>query len=108
MLALTSQNIRLKARAKTKEDAIRAAGQVLVDSGFITSGYVDSMLGRERQANTYLSHGIAIPHGMPQDRELIQRTGVSVVQLPEGVLWNEGQIVHLVVGNGDAAVVVVY
>jgi len=98
MLALTSQNIRLKARAKTKEDAIRAAGQVLVDSGFIASGYVDSMLGRERQANTYLSHGIAIPHGMPQDRELIQRTGVSVVQLPEGVLWNEGQIVHLVVG----------
>jgi len=98
MLTLAPQNVRMRVRAKSKEEAILVAGQVLVDSGFIAPGYVDSMLGRERQANTYLSHGIAIPHGMPQDRELIGKTGVSVVQIPEGVLWSEGQIVHLVVG----------
>ena len=69
MISLTTQNVRLDVSAKTKEEAIRAAGQLLVESGCIDPGYIESMLGRERQANTYLSHGIAIPHGMPQDRE---------------------------------------
>ena len=83
---------------RNKEEAIRAAGQVLVDSGHIAPGYVESMLGREGQANTYLGNGIAIPHGMQKDRELIRQTGVSVVQLPDGVEWNEGQTVRIVVG----------
>ncbi len=83
---------------QNKEEAIRAAGQVLVDSGHIAPGYIESMLGREQQANTYLGNGIAIPHGMGKDRELIHRTGVSVVQIPEGVEWNKGQTVRIVVG----------
>ena len=98
MLQLTSQNIQLHAHAKNKEEAIRAAGRVLVDAGNIAPGYVESMLGRESQANTYLGNGIAIPHGMGKDRELIHQTGVSVVQFPDGVEWNPGQIVRIVVG----------
>ncbi|HSI13137.1 MAG TPA: phosphoenolpyruvate--protein phosphotransferase [Chthoniobacter sp.] len=98
MIQLTSQNIQLHAQAKNKEDAIRQAGRVLIEAGNIAPGYVESMLGREQQANTYLGNGIAIPHGMGKDRELIQRTGVCVVQFPEGVEWNPGQIVRIVVG----------
>lgn len=98
MIELTPKNIQLHARAKNKDEAIREAGRVLVDSGNIAPGYVESMLGREQQANTYLGNGIAIPHGMQKDRELIHRTGVSVVQFPEGVAWNPGQTVRLVVG----------
>src|SRR5438874_7671964 len=98
MIELTSANIRLGQRATTKEEAIRAAGRVLVEVGNIAPGYVRSMLGREQQANTYLGNGIAIPHGMPADRDLIRRTGISVVQLPEGVEWNPGERVRLVVG----------
>lgn len=98
MIQLTAQNILLRAAAQDKEQAIRTAGRVLVESGYIADAYVESMLGRELQANTYLGNGIAIPHGMGQDRELIKRTGVSVVQFPAGVEWNEGQTVYLVVG----------
>ncbi len=98
MIKLTSQNIRLGHRAATKEEAIRAAGQVLVDAGHIAPAYVESMLGREGQANTFLGHGIVIPHGMGKDRELIHATGVSVVQIPDGVIWNEGQTARLIVG----------
>ena len=85
-------------RVANKEEAIRSAGQILVDSGHIAPGYIESMLGREEQANTYLGNGIAIPHGMQKDRELIHQTGVSVVQLPDGVEWNKGQTVRIVVG----------
>ncbi len=98
MIQLTSQNIQLQAQAKNKEEAIRAAGRVLINAGNIAPGYIESMLGREEQANTYLGNGIAIPHGMGKDRELIHKTGVSVVQFPDGVEWNPGQIVRIVVG----------
>jgi multiphosphoryl transfer protein len=98
VIQLTPRNVQLNARARNKEEAIREAGRVLVESGNIDAGYVESMLGRERQANTYLGNGIAIPHGMQKDRELIHQTGVSIVQVPEGVEWNPGQTVTLVVG----------
>ena len=98
MIQLTSQNMQLHAHAVTKEEAIRAAGHLLIETGNIESAYVESMLGREQQANTYLGNGIAIPHGMGKDRELIRQTGVCVVQLPDGVEWGDGQTVRLVIG----------
>ncbi|HEY5705040.1 MAG TPA: phosphoenolpyruvate--protein phosphotransferase [Terrimicrobiaceae bacterium] len=98
MIQLTPQNIRIGARAANKNEAIRAVGQVLVESGFIEPGYIESMIGREGQANTYLGNGISIPHGMAKDRELIRATGISVVQLPEGVEWGPGKVAHLIVG----------
>jgi phosphoenolpyruvate-protein phosphotransferase len=98
MIQLTPQNIRIGARAANKNEAIRAAGQVLVESGCIEPGYIESMIGREGQANTYLGNGISIPHGMAKDRELIRATGISVVQLPEGVEWGPGKRAHIIVG----------
>ncbi len=98
MIQLTPQNIRIGASAANKNEAIRAAGQVLVESGFIEPGYIESMIGREGQANTYLGNGISIPHGMAKDRELIRATGISVVQFPEGVEWGPGKVAHLIVG----------
>jgi phosphocarrier protein FPr len=76
---------------------------LLVDSGNIDSGYAESMLGREKVANTYLGEGIAIPHGLLKDRELIRETGIAVVQVPRGVEWNPGESVRLVVGIAAAS-----
>jgi multiphosphoryl transfer protein len=98
MIELDRRQIRLQARPGSKAEAIRQAGQILVASGHIEAGYIDSMLGREQVANTYLGNGIAIPHGLPQDRELIRRTGIAVMQVPGGVAWNESETVHLIVG----------
>ena len=97
MIKLTQATIRLNAQARDKTEAIRIAGSLLVDSGNMQSGYVDSMLLREKVANTYLGNGIAIPHGLPKDRELIIQTGISVTQFPAGVQWNQGETVYLVV-----------
>jgi multiphosphoryl transfer protein len=98
MIRLDSSSVRLNASAKDKTDAIRQVGRLLVDAGFIETGYVDSLLAREQVANTFLGNGIAIPHGIPKDRALIKQTGVAVLQLPTGVEWNPGDRVHLVVG----------
>lgn len=98
MLALTTGQVSLNAHPANKQEAIRQVGQLLVQNGNIEAGYIDSMFGREKVANTYLGNGIAIPHGLPKDRELIRETGIAVVQVPGGVTWNEGERVHLVVG----------
>ncbi|MGF1642046.1 MAG: phosphoenolpyruvate--protein phosphotransferase [Thiotrichales bacterium] len=97
MLKLTPATVRLAAQARDKTEAIRIAGSLLVDSGNMQSGYVDSMLLREKVANTYLGNGIAIPHGLPKDRDLIIQTGIAVAQFPQGVSWNQGETVYLVV-----------
>ena len=98
MVALDAAAVRISASPSDKTDAIRQVGSILVDCGNIEPGYVDSMLARERVANTFLGNGIAIPHGIPKDRGLIRHTGVAVLQVPSGVEWNPGEMVHLVVG----------
>ncbi|HZG40347.1 MAG TPA: HPr family phosphocarrier protein, partial [Nodosilinea sp.] len=98
MINLMPEDVRLKATAHSKEDAIRQVGELLVANGRIQPGYVESMQLRESQANTYLGNSIAIPHGQPAKRDLIVTTGIAVLQIPAGVEWNPGEMVRLVVG----------
>lgn len=88
--------ISLQTSPEDKETAIREAGQLLVKAGCIDPAYVDSLLKRESVANTFLGHGVAIPHGMIEDRHLIRSTGIAILQIPGGLEWNPGQITHLV------------
>ncbi|MBN8229841.1 phosphoenolpyruvate--protein phosphotransferase [Corallococcus macrosporus] len=98
MLTLTPSQVRLGWTASDKAEAIRLVGQVMVESGFISPGYVDSMLKREQVSATFLGHGIAIPHGLPEARDLVLQTGVVVVQFPAGVAWSQDGHARLVVG----------
>jgi phosphocarrier protein FPr len=97
MLELEVANVRVGAVAASKEDAIRQVAALLTRAGCVAPRYAESMLARERVANTYLGKGVAIPHGMPRDRELIRRTGLAVLQVPAGVLWQDSDVARLVV-----------
>lgn len=90
--------VRINARATDKADAIRQAGRMLTDAGCVIAGYEDSMIAREAVANTFLGSGVAIPHGLGEDRGLVRRDGIVVLQFVDGIEWNPGQIAHLVVG----------
>lgn len=98
MLTLDETDIQLGATAADKAEAIQKVGALLVQAGHMQPAYITSMMNRETVANTYLGNGIAIPHGLPKDRDLILQTGIAVLQLPSGVEWNPGETVHLVVG----------
>lgn len=97
MVSLGPENVRIAAHAMDRADAIHQAGAILVEGGYIHPGYIHSMIKREQVSATYLGNGIAIPHGLPQDRQLIEHTGLSVLQVPHGVEWNSGEVVYLVV-----------
>lgn len=103
MLELDPEQVELGASPKTKHEAIRQVARLLIQNGNIDPRYVDSMFEREKVANTYLANGISIPHGMPEDREYVLKTGIAVLQVPNGVEWNEGETVRLVVGIAAAS-----
>jgi phosphocarrier protein FPr len=98
MFVMERKLIRLNAHPASKEDAIREVADLLITAGHIPPEYIESMLGREQQANTFLGNGIAIPHGMLKDKEAIRSTGVAVLQVPQGVVWNGEDKARLVVG----------
>ncbi len=98
MAILEVNRIKLGATADSKSDAIRQAGELLVSSGCVEPGYVDGMLAREDTMSTYLGNGVSIPHGQYENREQILQTGISVLQLPAGIEWEDGEKAHLVIG----------
>ena len=94
---LNKENVLLGLKSESKEDAIRRAGELLVKGGYVKEPYVEGMLARERDITTYIGKGIAIPHGENAVKEQILKTGIVVLQYPEGVKFGEGTA-HFVVG----------
>ncbi|SFC87928.1 phosphoenolpyruvate--protein phosphotransferase [Tropicimonas isoalkanivorans] len=97
MLTLTNELVAIGKTAADKADAIAQAVDLLTAAGKIDPRYGASMMGREKVANTFLGNGIAIPHGLPKDRDLIHDTAIAVVQLPSGVEWGPGDTARLIV-----------
>jgi mannitol/fructose-specific phosphotransferase system IIA component len=99
MSILSKERIQLNAAASDRTDAIRKAGDLLVKSGCVLPEYIDGMLKRETTMSTYLGSGVAIPHGVYENKDHILQTGISVLQLTQGVEWDEGgEAVYLVIG----------
>lgn len=94
---LRPENILVGLASESKEAAIRRAGELLVRGGYVEEPYVDAMLRREQLATTYLGMGIAIPHGTSDAKERVLRSGIVVLQYPEGVDFGDEKA-HLVIG----------
>ncbi len=103
MAIITPDLVRLNAQAAGKEEAIQQAGELLVQAGRVLPGYVNGMLARERTMSTYMGNGVAIPHGEFDNRADILQTGISVVQFPDGVEWEDGERAYLVIGIAAVA-----
>ena len=94
---LERKNIVLGCTPVTPEEAIRACGQRMVDSGYVDEAYIQGMLDREASFSVAIGSHVAIPHGTNDVKPLIKRTGVVVMTYPDGIDWN-GDKVKLVVG----------
>lgn len=103
MSILSKDRISLQTSAADKVDAIRKAGELLVASGAVLPEYVEGMLTREQSMSTSLGNGVAIPHGVYENRDHILQTGISVLQLTDGVDWDEGEKVYMVIGIAASA-----
>ena len=86
---LTIDGILLDQKASTKEEAIRLAGQALVDLGYVKESYIQAMLDREELVSTYMGMGLAIPHGTTHDADIIMKTGIVLLQFKDGVSFGD-------------------
>ena len=98
-----ASGILLQQPSVTKETAIRLAGKLLVDEGCVEPPYVEAMLDREKVFTTYMGMGIAIPHGTSEAKAQVKKTGITLVQFPEGVDFGDekANLVFGIAGIGD-------
>lgn len=100
---IIADGIKLGQEPVTKEEAIQAAGELLVKLGYVDESYVDAMQEREKLVSTYMGMGVAIPHGTTQAKGTVKKTGIVFLQYPEGVDFGseKAQLVFGIAGIGD-------
>lgn len=76
-MQLTCADIHFDRAIKTKDEALQRVVGRLTEAGHTTPAYLNGMREREGQISTYLGNGIAIPHGTPQSRDAVLKTGVK-------------------------------
>lgn len=100
---IDENGVKLNQSPVSKEEAIRAAGKLLVKQGCVDEAYVDAMIEREKLVSTYMGMGLAIPHGTSEAKDSVKKTGIVLVQYPKGIDFGEekAQLVFGIAGIGD-------
>ena len=94
---LKMENILTGLDPESKEEAIRRAGKLLHDAGYVDVDYIEAMIERENLTTTYMGMGLAIPHGTSEAKNAVKNSGIAVLQYPEGVDFGDEKA-HLVIG----------
>ena len=94
---LKIENIKTGLAPESKEDAIRRVGRLLHESGYVDASYIDAMIERENLTTTYMGMGLAIPHGTSEAKAAVKKSGIAVLQYPEGVDFDDEKA-HLIIG----------
>ena len=96
-ILLEKKNIILNCKPVSPEEAIKAVGRRMVESGYVEESYIQGMLDREKSFSVAIGSHVAIPHGTDEARSAIKKTGLVVMTYPEGIAWGD-DTVRLVVG----------
>lgn len=100
---LAKDNILTGLKTESKDEAILRAGHLLEQKGYVRKGYAEAMLKRENETTTYMGMGIAIPHGTDEAKKDIIRSGIVILQYPEGVDFGDEKayLIAGIAGKGD-------
>ncbi|MGX7148225.1 PTS sugar transporter subunit IIA [Enterococcus ureasiticus] len=104
MITLKKEDIVLNQSFSNKKNAIEAAGKLLSDQGYVEKEYIKKMIERDQLTTTYIGNMVAIPHGTDDSKQLINQSGIVILQIPEGVDFdgNEVKLIIGIAGLGDA------
>ncbi len=100
---IAAEGIKLGLKSVSKEEAIRAAGELMEKLGYVDHDYLEAMQERERLTTTYMGMGVAIPHGTDSAKKSVKKTGIVFLQYPDGVDFGDekAQLVFGIAGIGD-------
>lgn len=94
---IPTENILINQAIADRDSAIEAAGSKLVEAGAVTQDYIQAMKEREAIVSTYMGNFLAIPHGTDEAKSAVLKSGIVLIQAPEGIDW-DGNEVKVVVG----------
>ena len=102
-MLLREGNILLNQHFNSKDEAIKKVGELLVSGNYVKEAYIEKMLERENISTTYIGNNIAIPHGTSDSQNEILESGISIVQIPEGVSFGDdvAKVVIGIAGKGN-------
>ncbi len=103
---LTRENIELGASLDSQEETIRRAGELLVGNGYVEDKYIDSMFEREKSVSTFMGNAVAIPHGTSDSKQWIEKSGLSIITVPDGVEYGDGNIAQVCSDEENVAKIV--
>lgn len=85
---ILAENINLKAKAKDWKEAMTLSGKLLVNSNYITDGYIDLTIKTVEEFGPYIViiPGLALSHSRPDVTVL--KTGISLLTLSEPIHFN--------------------
>ena len=100
---IVAEGIKLGQASVSKEEAIRAAGELMEKLGYVEHDYLEAMQEREKLTTTYMGMGVAIPHGTDSAKKNVKKTGIVFLQYPDGVDFGDekAQLVFGIAGIGD-------
>jgi len=89
---LTLSQIKVPGTARSKDESIREAGEILVNAGAVTPEYIDAMFEREKSVSTYMGNYLAIPHGTNESKGSIKRSALSVIRYDSPLDWDGNEV----------------
>lgn len=100
---LVEEGIKTGLKSVPMNDAITAAGKLLNELGYVDEEYIPAMIKRNEEASIYMGLGIAIPHGTVDAKSRVKKSGIVILQYPDGVDFGgeKAQLVIGIAGVGD-------
>jgi mannitol/fructose-specific phosphotransferase system IIA component len=96
--SLPSDHVLLNREFASKLDVIQVIGDVMVRAGDVSPVYARAMFEKEDQYSTWITDGVALPHGTNQAKKEVLRNSIVFVQIPKGVDWGDEKTVYLAIG----------
>lgn len=95
------KDVMLNQSFDNKQEAIISAGKLLQERGYVTENYIPKMIERDQMTSTFIGNMVAIPHGTEDSKAEILRSGIVLIQVPQGVSF-DGNEVKLIIGIAGA------
>ena len=82
----------------SKEKAIDEVAAHLEKLGYVGKGYGKYMQEREKISTTYIGNYVAIPHGTVEGKKEVLKSGIVILQYPNGIDFGNGNKAYFLIG----------
>ena len=99
---LTRERIATNVQVDHWEDAVRAVGRLMVDTGAVEERYIDGMINTAKELGPYIviAPGLALPHSRPEDGVLEPCMALITIEPPTEFGNPDNDPVDLVIAFG--------